>query len=339
LRAECGAPVTARPRGKPESFLFYGARMFAITESRLLLAAALAIATAGVAPLHARTLEVGTGKKYTMPSEAINDAHERDRILIAPGKYFDCALVRTDHLVIEGASADGSAVLTDKACGGKALLVISGNDVTVRNLTLTRARVPDFNGAGIRVEGNKLTVEGVHFINNQDGILGGAKGATVIVRNSEFVKNGVCAELCAHGIYVGEIDLLRVEHSRFFDTRQGHHIKSRALRTEVLDSDIQDGPDGTASYLIDVPNGGSTIVRGNTMEKGPKNENHSAAISIGEEGITHETGEITVENNRFTNDGPATYFVRNLTATEAKLKGNHISGPMNGVLQGDGSSE
>ena len=43
--------------------------------------------------------------------------------------------------------------------------------ITIRNLTLTRARVADFNGAGIRAEGGDLTIEHVRFIDDQDGIL------------------------------------------------------------------------------------------------------------------------------------------------------------------------
>jgi hypothetical protein len=295
------------------------------------------MAVVGNTPTQARTLEVGAGKAYALPSVAIAAASEGDHVVVAPGQYFDCALVHVNHLVIEGANADGSAVMTDKTCQGKAILVISGDDVTVRNMTLTRARVPDQNGAGIRVEGQNLLVDGVRFINNQNGIMGGSPGAKVIVRNSEFVKNGFCAGSCSHGIYVGEIALLRVEHSRFFETRQAHHIKSRALRTEVIDSDIEDGPDGTASYLIDISNGGTTIVRGCTLEKGPKNENHTTAIAIGFEGVTHPTDEIVIENNRFTNDGPPTTLVDNMTATEARLKGNKITGPMRAVLQGDGT--
>jgi hypothetical protein len=36
-------------------------------------------------------------------------------------------------------------------CQGEALFVITGDDATVRDLTLARA--PDGNGAGIRMEG------------------------------------------------------------------------------------------------------------------------------------------------------------------------------------------
>ena len=62
-------------------------------------------------------------------------------------------------------------VFTDLTCGGKALLITNGNNITIRNMTLQRARVPDHNGAGIRAQGGDLTIENVHFNNNEDGIL------------------------------------------------------------------------------------------------------------------------------------------------------------------------
>jgi hypothetical protein len=54
---------------------------------------------------------------------------------------------------------------------GKDLFVTDGNDITIRVLTLTRARVPDGNGAGIRAEGGDLTVQNVHSPTTQDACL------------------------------------------------------------------------------------------------------------------------------------------------------------------------
>jgi hypothetical protein len=290
------------------------------------------------ASAHARTLEVGANKPYREPSAAVAAAADGDRIVIAPGEYFDCAVVHLNNLVIEGTDPAGTAVMTDKACQGKALLVTTGSNIVVRNLTLTRVRVPDGNGAGIRDESASLTVEHVHFITNQEGILTGAPaGSTLIVRDSEFVHNGTCDGFCAHGIYAGTIALLRVERSRFFETKQAHHIKSRAERTEVIDCDIGDGPQGTSSYLIDIPNGGSLVVRGSKLQKGPLSENHTAAIMIGEEGVSQITREITITDNAFRNDGSyPTAFVDNLTATPADLRNNVLSGTAK-PLRGDGS--
>src|SRR5437879_6007474 len=66
------------------------------------------------------------------------------------------------------------------------LFVIWGDNTTVRNLTLTRSRVPDMNGAAIRLVKGSLTVDTVKFIDNQTGLFGGAPGTTVTVRNSDF---------------------------------------------------------------------------------------------------------------------------------------------------------
>jgi hypothetical protein len=304
-----------------------------LRSSTIIIFAAVAAASA-----HARTLEAGTGKQFPAPSAAIAAAEPGDKVAIYPGQYFDCAVVQKNNVTVEGVGKAEQVVMTDKACEGKALLVIRGENVTIRNLTLTRARVPDENGAGIRGESKSITIDGVRFINNQNGILSGVEGGSMTIRNSYFEKNGFCGSACSHGIYAGHLDLLRVENSRFFDTQHAHHIKSRAARTEIVGCDIQDGPDGTASYEIEAPNGGSLVVRNSNIVKGLNAENHTAAIMIGSEGITQMTPEIIIENNTFRNDGTyPTIFVDNLTATEAQLSGNKISGigPVR-PLKGDG---
>ncbi len=305
---------------------------------KFLALAAAALAYSGAAS--ARDLTVGAGQAYPTPSAAASAARAGDRILISPGQYFDCAVLTADHLTVEGVGDAASVVITDKTCQGKALLVVDGQDVTVANLTLTRARVPDGNGAGIRAEGGNLTVRGVRFINDQDGILTNPNPAmTLTVRDSLFDHDGVCGAACAHAIYAGHIALLTVDHSVFRDTRDGHDIKSRALRTVVTGCDIADGPDGTASYLVELPNGGALVMRGNTLEKGPHSGNHTSAVSIGMEGVDQPTDEITVEGNRFTNDGDYhTAFVNNVTATEALLRHNVLRGAVD-PLHGDGTSQ
>ena len=276
----------------------------------------------------ARTLEVGPGKPFAFPSEAAAVTNDGDHIEIAAGTYVDCAVWRSDHLVIEG--IEPGVVISDRTCLGKGLFVIIGHDVTVRNLTLARARVPNKNGAGIRQEGRNLTVERVKFFDNENGILSNSfANSSVIIRDSEFERNGRCAEFCAHGVYFGKIAMLRLEHSRFFETQQGHHIKSRAARTEVVDNQIADGAIGTSSYLIDAPDGGSLMVRGNNLEKGPRSENPRAAIAIGEESLTQPTEEIIVEKNVLKNDGNyETALIWNVTATPARLKENTLIGPI-----------
>lgn len=306
----------------------------------LIVGCALLLSAAGCAAAEGgTTYAIGPDLEYKLLSAVIPKLKSGDKVTVAAGEYFDCAVITTDNVTIEGLGPNATAVFTDKTCQGKGILVISGAHVTIRNLTLTRARVRDMNGAGIRDESPDLIVEHVKFINNQNGILATPTPNTgrLIVRDSEFVKNGGCFPSCAHGIYANHLELVRVERSKFSNTQQAHHIKSRALRTEVIDNTISDGDEGTASYEIDIPNGGNLLVRGNTIQKGPRAENHTSAVMIGEEGVEQPSRELLIENNVFKNAGDYdTYFVVNMTATEAVLRGNKFSGRVT-ALKGDGA--
>jgi hypothetical protein len=281
----------------------------------------------GLAP--AATLEVGTGKQFPVPSAAAAAARDGDRIAIGAGTYTDCAVWKANDLTIEGAGAD-TTVITGTPCDGKALFIARGDRTVIRGLALTNAHVGEFNGAGIRAEGGDVTVEHVRFLNDEDGILAGSlPNRTITVSDSEFIGNGSCAGGggCAHGIYVGSIGLLRVERTRFFETKAGHHIKSRAKRTEVIGCDIADGAFGTASYALDIPHGGAVLVRDTHIQKGPRSQNHSAAIAIGAEGASQPTPDIVVEGNVFLVEGNYhSFLVNNLTATQASLSGNTLQG-------------
>ena len=244
-----------------------------------------------------RILDVGPGRAFLMPSAAAAAARQGDVIRIAPGVYEDCAVWRADGLIIEGEDAE-RVVIGNRTCLGKGVFVIAANDVTVRGVTLRGARSGDRDGAGIRGEGVNLTVERVRFLDNENGILlAGVPRGVLLVRDTTFIGNGSCEYACAHGIYTGPLELLRVERSRFLATREGHHIKSRAFRTEVLGCDIEEA-EGTASYLIEAPNGGAVLLRGNRLSKGPRSGNRSTAISIGAEGVDPPTPEIRIESER-----------------------------------------
>jgi len=106
-----------------------------------------------------------------------------------------------------------------------------------------------------------------------------------------------------------------------------HNIKSRALVTEVVDNVIEDGPNGSSSYLIEAPNGGTVTITGNTLHKGPNTDNPGTAIFLGAEGDLLPSEGIFVADNVFENDGPTiTVFVRNNTETPAVLQRNRLQG-------------
>lgn len=274
-----------------------------------------------------RTLRVGPDETYRTPSAAAAVAFPGDTILIDAGHYTDCSVWNADNLTIQ---ADGDVVIDGPVCDDKALFVIVGRNATVRGITFRGAKSSAGNGAGIREHGETLTVENSTFLDNENGILAAtAKSGTITIRNSHFEGNGTCIQEklgCSHGIYVAAA-LLRVENSTFRAQREGHHIKSRSDRTELTGNTIEDGADGTSSYLVDLPDGGSLVMRDNVLEKGAKSQNANCAVTIGEESTRHPTAEIVLENNRFTNNMPKpVMFLRNLTGITPRLVGNVFQG-------------
>jgi hypothetical protein len=232
----------------------------------------------------ARVLPVGPTRVLKVPSQAATIAADGDVVRIDPGTYADCSVWNAPHLTIEAGGP--GVVLAGKTCDEMGIFITLGRDITIRGLTFADASVVWHNGAGIRAAGDNLTVEHSRFLHDENGILaGGSRKSMVRVTDSVFIGNGACIKLCAHGVYAGApIALLEIDHSVFLDTKVAHHIKSRARNTVIRDNRIEDGPTGTASYLIDIPNGGNVLIQDNTMEKGAHSENPAFAISIGEEG-------------------------------------------------------
>ncbi|MGE0222912.1 MAG: right-handed parallel beta-helix repeat-containing protein [Acetobacteraceae bacterium] len=274
-----------------------------------------------------RVLTVGPGQRLQVPSQAATIAADGDRIVIEPGTYADCAVWSRSNLVIE-ARAPG-VVITGKPCGERGLFITTGRNITIRGITFAGAESVHGNAAGILSLGANLTVRDSRFLNNQNGILAAGPPDSVLrVEDSTFEGNGSCIGACAHAIYAGAaIAVLDIERSRFFNTRTAHHIKSRARTTVIVGNRIEDGPEGTSSYLIETPNGGNLLVQDNVLHKGALSENASTAISIGVEGMSNATEVMIIRDNRFRSDLPEpTLFVRNSTQIPAILAGNRLTG-------------
>ena len=240
-------------------------------------AVALAIALL-VASAHAATLEVGPGRAFDRPSAAARAAQDGDTILIDPGEYYDCTIWNRNRLTIAG-TGPGS-VITDTACQGKALFVIQGDDTTIRDITFTRARVADHNGAGIRLEGRNLTVESSRFVNNEVGLLdGGRAGSTVRIVDCDFTANGVRnTTRPSPALEIGAGALLHVERSRFADSHGGADILSGTARTELNGNRIEDGETGVRDALVVLAHGGDLAMADNLLRRGPNAARVNTAV-------------------------------------------------------------
>jgi hypothetical protein len=301
---------------------------------------ALALAAQDPASAHAGTLRVGPDQPIPTIAEAARRARDGDEVLIAPGEYRECAVWRASRLRIAAAGPSGVEI-SGPVCQGKALFVIAGADVVIEGLTFRDAMNDEGNGAGIRAEGRTLVIRRSRFLGNQNGILTASEipGGALTIEDSDFIGNGALVHECAHGLYAGRLAQVTIRRSLFQDTRICHHVKSRALATEILDSRILDGPAGASSYLVDIPDGGGLRLLGSTLEKGPRTGNRSAAVVIGAESSRNPDAPIEIRGNSMTNLlSQPTVFVRNRTRVPALLSGNRLLGPLI-ALEGPGRVE
>ena len=293
-----------------------------ICTSILLLSASLA---------SAETLYVGATEKYKSIGEVKSVLEDGDIIEIVPGVYRDCAIIYEDNITVrpKGWPKQKEKVrFQDVSCEEKAIFVIAGDNALIEGIEFVNSRVPDKNGAGIRLEGKNLTVNDSYFLNNEMGLLASSnRESEIVISRSVFEQNGKEPPRWGHGIYDDGAKTLRVIDSLFIKQKTGHHIKSRAYYTEVVGTEVSDGMDGNASYAIDISSGGSVLIENNTIQKGPLSDNTTTAICIACEGGRNESKSIIVRNNQFTNNtSKKVVLLRNLTSTKEVLENNVFKG-------------
>ncbi|HCW60604.1 MAG TPA: hypothetical protein DHB48_06375, partial [Sphingobium sp.] len=177
-----------------------------------------------------------SGRGYATLSDALNAIGDgQGTIIVAPGTYRQCAVQQAGVVTIRAAKP-GTAIFDGVPCEGKGALVARGRATTVDGIVFQNIRVPDGNGAGIRLEKGDLTVTNSLFRNSEEGILtGDYAGGRVSIDKSTFRKLGRCdRDLdCAHGIYIGRLASLSVTNSRFDEGNGGHYLKTRTPRVTI----------------------------------------------------------------------------------------------------------
>ena len=263
----------------------------------------LLLITVLAAPLSAAPFTVvETGKSYPTLQDAVGAVGEGvGTVLIAPGRYRDCAIQQAGRLTYR-ARTPLTAIFDGGICEGKAVLVLRGASAIVDGLVFENLKVDDGNGAGIRIEKGPLIVVNSLFRNSEEGILGGGDDAAsdLIVDRSTFSGLGRCDRglSCAHSIYMGAYRSVIVRRSRFEKGRGGHYLKSRAARIEVTDCSFDDSAGRTTNYMIDLSEGATGRIARNVMVQGSDKENHSAFVAVAAEGQRHSSAGLIVVDNR-----------------------------------------
>ncbi len=256
------------------------------------------------AVMFAEIREVGPGKTYRTPCDAIRSARAGDVIEIDAGGSYDgdvCAWT-TDRLTLRGRGGRARINAAGGNSEGKGIWVIRGDDTVVENIEFTGARARDKNGAGIRLEGDNLTVRNCHFHHNEEGILSGA-GGVVLIEHSEFGYNGH-PNGQSHNLYIGAASKLIFRFNYSHNSTGGHLLKSRAAENHILYNRLS-SENGDGSFEVDLPRGGRSFLIGNLLQQGAANVNgHIVAFRTESQNPPDAITELWAVNNTFVNLRP-----------------------------------
>jgi Right handed beta helix region len=280
-----------QPRNPPMRY----ARLCPLLIPMLALSAA-APAQQGAAPFHI----VENGQEFARLADAIAAIGNRQgTIEIAPGTYRECAVQQAGNISFK-AAIPGRSIFDGGICEGKAALVLRGQSAAVDGLIFQNMRVPDGNGAGIRLEKGNLAVTRSVFRNSEQGILTAQDPAgEIVIDQTTFSELGRCDRglSCAHSIYIGDFGSLTVTNSRFERGNGGHYVKSRAARAIIQNNAFDDTRGQATNYMIDLPAGATGMISGNVFVQGQDKENYSAFIAIAAEGRVRSSAGLAISGN------------------------------------------
>jgi hypothetical protein len=299
--------------------------MSRILRPRPLTAIAVLIALAMVIPAQSQTggapyVIAESGQGFGRLQDAVNAIGDGSgTIRIAPGTHRDCAVQSAGRIAFV-AIEPGTAIFDGVTCEGKAALVLRGEGALVDGLVFQNLRVPDGNGAGIRLERSDLSVINTLFRNSEEGILThDDPAATLTIDRSTFSRLGRCDRglSCAHSVYTGIWGKVVVIRSRFEKGSGGHYFKARAVEVDISDNSFDDSQGTGTNYLIDLPSGSVGRIANNLLVQGRNKENYSALIAVAAEERKNPSAGLSIVGNRATQPselGRRTVFVADWSA-------------------------
>lgn len=294
---------------------------------KLIRALVLATCAAVTAPAAAALLHVGPDRAIKTLAEASRLARDGDTVEVDAGDYVgDVAVWTRDDLTLRAVGGRVRLLANGRAVAGKGIWVVRARNMRVEGFDFQGARVPDRNGAGIRLDGGSLHVRDCSFTDNEMGLLTNNDPTTVLeIEDSEFARNGR-PDGHNHQLYVGAIARLSVTGSYFHHGLTGHLLKSRAAVNDVLYNRLDDGTQGRASYELEFPNGGIAHVVGNIIRQSAQTQNRHL-IAFGAEGYRSTFNELHLVHNTLIDGRPAGgVFLRVAAGARVKAHDNLLVG-------------
>lgn len=288
------------------------------------------------ADIKGATWQVGPTRTYTMPSQVANLVSNGDVVEIDAGVYeSDVAGWTAHNITLRGVGGMAHLKSNGNAFGQKAIWVIAGNNYLIEHIEFSLCAVPDKNGAGIRLEGQNLTLRYCHFHHNENGILTSSTSTqNVTIEFCEFGFNGH-GDGYSHNLYINHIDTLFFRYNYSHHTNVGHEIKSRAKVNYIMYNRISNEATGNASRCIDLSNGGTAVIIGNLIHQGVMATNNNM-LSYGLEGLTNPAPhQLYVINNTFYNQRSICNFFHMNSGTALFKAYNNLFAGQGNFLLGD----
>jgi hypothetical protein len=257
---------------------------------------------------YSHVLQVGPAREFTTIRQASVAAGDSTLIEVDAGTYTgDVTLWEQDELYIRAVGGEVILDANGQHWQGKGIWEIAGGNIKVEGFTFINAKVPDRNGAGIRFNKGRLTVDNCRFLHSECGILTANSGGTLIVRHTEFGYLGY-GDGRSHNLYVGQIDTFLMTGSYSHHANVGHLVKCRARFGLLAYNRITNENDDSynASYEVDLPDGGTHILVGNIIQQSEQSSNTSIIAFNEENGHWNENAlylsHNTLLNSKTTND-------------------------------------
>ena len=138
-------------------------------------------------------LTVGPGNEFTTIQQAVVAAKTGDTVEVQAGTYTNDFVGIYKSITLQAVNGEVKLVATISPPNGKAIIDAGGSglNITINGFDISGTKVADGNGAAIRYEGGRLTLNNDYFHNNQEGMLAASDPNGVItINHSEFAFNG-----------------------------------------------------------------------------------------------------------------------------------------------------
>lgn len=276
----------------------------------------------------ASTLRVGRSQPLKTLASAAAVAQDGAVIEVEAGDYVGDVAVWPQHdLRLRAIDGRVRLIADGRSAQGKGIFVTTGERQRIEGFDFIGCRVPDRNGAGIRLERGSLQLRDCSFRDNENGVLtGNEPGTRLEIEDCEFGAI-VRHDGQNHNLYVGAIAYLKVTGSYFHHGQLGHLLKSRAAVNHIFYNRLTDEAGGAASYELEFPNGGIALVVGNLIQQSATTDNKHM-ISFGAEGYRGPRQALYLVNNTLIDrlPGGGVYLRVAPGATQLRVINNLLSG-------------